>query len=107
MSNVIDAAEYFSIKKEQDLPTLESIKDYIDYGDESDQICQHVMLDLIETLSVEYEFETQDLRFLDELAFLHLILQAIVDRQLDIDNPFIEEMNVAISNLKREHKKEV
>ena len=104
---VIDATELFGAKKESGHIDLDSINDYLANGSETEQICHHVMIDVIDKLTNDYEVPlSTDEGLHEEMAFMNMVLEAIVDRQLGIDNPFSEDMFQYIKLLKMGFKEE-
>ena len=65
------------------------------------------MIDVIDKLTNDYEFPlSTDEGLHEEMAFMNMVLEAIVDRQLGIDNPFSEDMFQYIKLLKMGFKEE-
>ena len=86
VENIIQAKELFEIKKETGLKDLRSISDFAEYGDEGQQITRDLMITLMQIVVNDYDFDPNDPEFLDEMAFLDTIIQAVVDRNVGIKN---------------------
>ena len=102
--NIIQAKDLFELKKETGLKDLSSISDFIKYGDEGQQITRDIIVQVMNILILDYDFNETDSKFIDDITFLHMITLAIVDRQLEIKNELHKDIDLIIESWKRDKK---
>ena len=112
MKNIIEAKDIFSAKTKSKSNNLEDIKSFINLGgmdedyDESIGMTNELLDEFVYIMSDEYGFDLSNKVLVDDLSFLGIILQAIMDRHYGIENAMIQNIDEAIEELKSRHEKE-
>lgn len=103
MTNVIDATHVFELKSEANKKGLKfaAYRDTIEYSNELSNELLYTMLDILMYHGFEVE---ENSKLCDDLSFINMFIQAAVDRQFDIENAMIEDMDFCISEMKNNSK---
>lgn len=106
MQNIIEAKDIFSAKVKSKSNNLEDIKSFINLGgmdedyDVSIGITNELLDEFVYIMTEEYGFDLSNKTLVDDLSFLGIILQAIMDRYYGIENALIQNIDEAIEELK-------
>lgn len=106
MKNIIEAKDIFSAKVKSKSNNLEDIKSFINLGgmdedyDESIGMTNELLDEFVYIMTDEYGFDLSNKVLVDDLSFLGIVLQAIMDRHYGIENALIQNIDEAIEELK-------
>jgi len=112
MKNIIEAKDIFSAKVKSKSNNLEDIKSFINLGgmdeeyDESIGMTNELLDEFVYIMTDKYGFDLSNKALVDDLSFLGIILQAIMDRHYGIENEIIQTIDEAIEEIKSRHEKE-
>lgn len=112
MKNIIEAKDIFSAKVKSKSNNLEDIKSFIKLGgmdedyDESIGMTNELLDELVYIMIDEYGFDLSNKALVDDLSFIGVMLQAIMDRHYGIENEMIQNIDEAIEEIKSRHKEE-
>ena len=106
MKNIIEAKDIFSAKVKSKSNNVEDIKSFINLGgmdedyDESIGMTNELLDEFVYIMTDEYGFDLSNKVLVDDLSFLGIVLQAIMDRHYGIENALIQNIDEAIEELK-------
>lgn len=97
MTNLIDAKNIFELKKEADTKGLKfaAYRDTVEYSTEVATEITYTILDIL----AYHGFDETNTKLLDDIVFINMYIQAAVDRQLDLENPLIEDMDFIMQEI--------
>ncbi|NDB28200.1 hypothetical protein EB169_04135 [archaeon] len=98
MNNLINAKELFELKREANSKGLKfsAYRDTIEYSNELSNELLYMLCDVL----CYHGFDVSSKKITDDLSFINMYIQAAVDRQLNIENPLIEDMDFCIEEMK-------
>jgi len=106
MKNIIEAKDIFSVKVKSKSNNLEDIKSFINLGgmdedyDVSIGMTNELLDEFVYIMADEYGFDLSNKVLVDDLSFLGVVLQAVMDRHYGIENAFIQNIDEAIEEIK-------
>tara|TARA_B100000941_G_scaffold279551_1_gene245151 strand:- start:7584 stop:7937 length:354 start_codon:yes stop_codon:yes gene_type:complete len=98
-NNIIDARPLFKVRRESRVSTLDELEDIL----EAEELCNEVTLSITDDIVhavQEFGFDIKNKKLVDDISFINILVRAIIDRQLKIENPLIEDIDRAIIFLK-------
>tara|TARA_E500000178_G_scaffold344949_1_gene394028 strand:+ start:20604 stop:20960 length:357 start_codon:yes stop_codon:yes gene_type:complete len=98
-NNVIDARPLFKVRRDSRVSTLDELETILEAEELCEEVCMSITDDIVHVVQ-EFGFDLSNKKLVDDISFINILVRAVIDRQLKLENPLIEDIDRAIIFLK-------